>query len=183
MRKKTVYELEWDEDDEQLNDVAFLLFHSVAPSYAFVDDLNKLYGLGLSRIGDMPLYEALWPMFSQHDALHRIDYYIVERPTSCDDATTLWTPGHKMLIVKGEGAQQCVEAIHEEFCSARPADDPTDLLATEHAERLAAMLASFTTTTIVAPEALLSPTLSKKAQREQGALRRMLDDILDYLDM
>ena len=69
MKKKNIYERDWDDSEPLATDVAFLLFHSVAPNYAFVDDLNKLYGLALRRTDDIARGERSWPLFIYHDPL------------------------------------------------------------------------------------------------------------------
>lgn len=183
MKKRTIYELDIEDESPRDYSVAMLMFHNVAPNYAFVDDLNHLYNLQLGRINDMPLDGANWPIFTYHDSLFKLSYYLIERPLGHETPISTWTAGHKLLIVIGDRAGSVVEAIHNEFCSATSTADPTDLLAAEHANLLADMLGSFTTTTIIDTSAPAPAGISKKAQREYDALCNLIDEILDYIDV
>ena len=183
MKKKNILELDWDDGESLYDDVSFLLFHSVAPSYAFVDDLNKLYHLNLCRTHDMTLDGKEWPLFTDCDNMMKLDYYLVEKPIAADDGSSFWTGGHKLLIVKGDRAKALVDRIHDEFSSPADSYDETDLLAREHAELLESLRGGFTTTTRITPSLPPSVTLSRKAQRDYNALCHMLEQILDYIDM
>ena len=183
MKKKTIFELDCDDSECQYDNVAFLLFHSVAPSYAFVDDINKLYGLNLSRIEDMNLYGQQWPLFSDRDKMMKLDYYLVEKPLQANICEALWTSGHKLLIVKGDRSAAIVNTIHNEFCSINDEHDPADILAEEHALLLNNMRSSFTTTTCIDPSQPLPPSLSKKSQRDYNVLCNILEEVLDYIDI
>ena len=183
MKKKHIYELDWDDSEPLATDVAFLLFHSVAPNYAFVDDLNKLYGLALRRTDDIALGERSWPLFIYHDPLLHLDYHLIERPPLSGSTAPMWTEGHKLLIVKGERAVTTVATIHDEFCTATPSADPSDLLAIQHTDLLESLRSSFTTTTLIDPSATLPASTSKKTQRDYTSLCNLLEEILDCLDM
>lgn len=180
MKKKPVLTLDPDLAMPDYEGFAFLLFHTEAPSYVFVDDLNRLYGFALTRTEDMQLHEACWPMFTYYDPKLRLHHYLVERPAGSGSAA--WPGGHKLLIVRGDAATNVVESIHEEFSAAPPPVDPTDLLAQEHNRLLENFHESFTLTTHIDPTADTS-TLSRKAQREQAELFALLNDILDYFDI
>lgn len=183
MKKRTIYELDLENESPRDDGVAMLMFHNVAPNYAFVDDLNHLYHLQLSRINDIPIDGANWPLFTYHDNLLKLSYYLVERPLGHEAPLAMWTAGHKLLIAIGDRAAATVDAIHNEFCSAVEGADPDDLLAAEHTRLLADLLGSFTTTTIVDPSAPAPAALSKKAQRDRDALCDLIDEILDYIDV
>ena len=65
-KKKNIITLEV-EDDEVLDNVAYLLFRSPQPGYLFVDSLNKLYGYALHRIDDMELDGVAWGILDPRD--------------------------------------------------------------------------------------------------------------------
>lgn len=183
MKKKTIYELDWDEGESLFDDVSLLLFHSIAPSYAFVDDLNKLYHLSFCRVNDMELQGMKWPLFICHDNMMKLNYYLVERPLNSELNSTIWTEGHKLLIVKGDRSETVVDEIHHEFCSSAINHDPADLLAMEHLELLNSLRSNFTTTTIINPSIPLGASSSKKMQRDYNNFCDLLSQILDYIDM
>ena len=62
--KKQTFKLDIEFDSDPFEDLAFLFFHSTDPNYAFADDLNHLYGLTLTRVDDMPLLDAAWPVYT-----------------------------------------------------------------------------------------------------------------------
>lgn len=181
MKKKTTLTLDLDDEMPDFEGYAFLLFSSTTPSYVFVDDLNRLYGLHLTRTADMELQQQLWPLFCYCDTLARTHYYLVERPASSTSAA--WQAGHKMLILRGEDADAKADAIHCEFGSAVPPADPADLLAAEHYTLLENFLSAFTLTQRIDPLAVPDTTLSRKAQKEQADLNTLLTDIVDYIDV
>lgn len=181
MKKKTTLTLDLDDSMPDFDDYAFLLFGSTTPSYVFVDDLNRLYGLQLNRAADMELQQSLWPMFTYRDTLTRLNYYLIERPAASTSAA--WPTGHKMLVLRGEVAEETADAIHNEFSTARPPADPTDLLAAEHYAQFESFLAAFTITRRIDPTAEATADISRKAQKEQADLTSLLTDIVDYIDM
>lgn len=181
MKKKTTLTLDLDDEMPDFEGYAFLLFSSTTPSYVFVDDLNRLYGLNLTRAADMEMQQQQWPLFCYYDSLARTHYYLVERPAA--STSTAWPSGHKILIVRGEGADTTANNIHNEFRYARRPDDPTDLLAAEHYALLENFLSAFTITQRIDPMAETSPQMSRKAQKEQTELMALLADIVDYIDM
>lgn len=179
---KNTYCLDDDFTDESWDGIALLIFHSVAPNYAFVDDLNHLYDLDLHRIDDLQLEtDSTWPLFTHYDSLHQLHYYLVERPANGGAAAQLWTAGHKMLIVLGQQAAETVENIHREFCEASAPDDPSDIIASRHSALLDELRSNFTTTTIVDPSS--TPPLKGKALREYNDLLDLTNSILDTLDI
>jgi hypothetical protein len=184
-KKETKNTLSLDPDlfDDQQEDLAMLLFHSVAPSYAFVDDLNHLYNIRLSRIDDLQLNDAHWPLFIHHDSLHQLHYYLVERPVSTNSAAPFWTIGHKMLIILGQMAADTAQAIHREFSNASTPDDPDDIIAANHVALLDEMRSNFTTTTLLSPSTPPPSTLRGKALRDYNELFDLIDAILDTLDI
>ena len=76
-----------------------------------------------------------------------------------------------------------VATIHDEFCTATPSADPSDLLAIQHTDLLESLRSSFTTTTLIDPSATLPASTSKKTQRDYTSLCNLLEEILDCLDM
>ncbi len=181
MKKKTTLTLDLDDTMPDFEDYAFLLFSSTTPSFVFVDDLNRLYGLGLTRVADMQLQQQQWPLFCYHDPVARLHYYLAERPASSTSAA--WQSGYKMLIMHGEDADAKADAIHNEFGSATPPDNPNDLLAAEHYAMLENFLAAFTLTHRIFPTEEPDTTLSRKTQKEQADLTALLTDIVDYIDV
>ena len=181
MKKKTTLTLDLDDAMPDFDGYAFLLFGSSSPSYVFVDDLNRLYGLGLTRVSDIMMNDVQWPLFTYYDALTHLHYYLVERPAG--STSTAWPSGDKMLIVRGEGADSRADGIHNEFRNAPQPDDPTDLLAAEHYDMLESFLAAFTVTRRIDPTAEADPTMSRKTQKEPADLAATLADIVDYIDM
>ena len=184
-KKETKNTLSLDPEfyDDQREDIAMLLFHSVAPSYAFVDDLNHLYNMRLSRIDDLQLNDAAWPLFIHHDPLRQLYFYLIERPASANTNAPFWTIGHKMLIIIGQLAASTAETIHREFCNASTPDDPDDIIAASHAALLDEMRSNFTTTPLLNPSAPPPSTLRGKALRDYNDLFDLTDVILDTLDI
>ena len=56
--KKQVLKLDIDDFGDDSEDLAYLFFHTACPGYVFVDDLNHLYDLALSRENDLDLSTA-----------------------------------------------------------------------------------------------------------------------------
>jgi hypothetical protein len=163
------------------DDYAFLLFGSTTPSYVFVDDLNRLYGLQLNRAADMELQQSLWPMFTYRDTLTRLNYYLIERPTSSAATASHWAPGHKMMILKGERATDIAKFICEDFSTPPPLPDHNNPTVTEHPEILSSYQQSFTPVNLYDTNAP-APS-SKKVLKERTELENLFTAILDILDL
>ena len=144
-KKKNIITLEV-EDDELLDNVAYLLFRSPQPGYLFVDSLNKLYGYALHRIDDMELDGVAWPFYTHSDKIDHLKYYLTEKPRTATSAAL--GDGDKLMIIKGEGARDMAEYICEDFTDPMPVDSG-DLLAEEHARLRDEMLADFTVVSLL----------------------------------
>lgn len=180
---KNTLSLDLDLEDDRWEGIALLMFHSVTPSYAFVDDLNHLYDLGMARIEDLVIEGVQWPLFTHNDPLRQLRYYLVERPTAAATSAPFWTPGHKLMILIGQLAGQTAESIHNEFTLSGRPDDPDDIIAARHAELLDDLRSNFTTTTLLDPTAPPPPSLRGKALRDYNALFDIADTILETLDV
>jgi len=120
------------DDENPFEDWSFLLFHTPLPSYALADNLNRLYDYCLTRIDDLQLDTAAWPLYTFEDTVAHLKYFLIERPV----AATVWEQGDVLLVVGGENAAMETDAIYEDFTAEAAEPDPTDLLATEHAALL-----------------------------------------------
>lgn len=145
-KKKNIITLEVD-DDGMMEDVAHLLFRTPQPGYLFADNMNRLYGYALHRIDDMELDGAAWPLYTYSDKIDHLRYYLIEKPRT---ATTYpaWSAGDKLLIIKGDAAQQMADYIYEDFTDPLPVDSG-DLLAEEHERLRNEMLSDFTVVSMI----------------------------------
>ena len=134
--KKQVFKLEPDDFGDDNENLAYIFFHTTVPGYVFVDDLNHLYQLSLSRLDDLQLEGQGWPLYTYHDSLQMVDYYLIERPTSSAATASHWAPGHKMMILKGERATDIAKFICEDFSTPPPLPDHNNPAVTEHHEIL-----------------------------------------------
>ena len=184
MKKANVFTLECDEDMRPRENTELILFHSVAPSYAFVDDLNKLYSLSLHRLDDMrpDSSDLQWPLFAHYDPHSHLHYYLAERPVGSTGAP-FWTAGHKLLIILGERALLMADTIEADFNSSPDSIAPTDIIALMHCEMLDRLRNDFTTITRLAPSSDPPPSLKGKALREYNELQNLVDCVLDYIDL
>ena len=168
-------------DTSALTDVAALLFHNMAPGYAFVDDINHLYGLALARLDDLALLGATWPHYRFRDRLERLDYHLIERPqTSASVGAPFWSPGEKMLIMVGGGAADKADIIVDDFSSVLTPPESGDLAAEGRHTRLAAMHEQFTAVSALDLQHT-PPTTSRKGLREHAEMVQFLSAIVDQL--
>ena len=193
--KKQVLKLNIDDLGDDSEGLAYLFFHTTTPGYLFVDDLNHLYGLSLSRLDDLQLEGQSWPLYSYHDNLRQLDYYLIERPTGAIATATHWAPGHKMMILKGEGAADTAEHISNDF--ATPPPRPTCLPGTDgdssyelcgvnpaEVERYNILTSYQQAFTPVNLYDLNAPTsTSKKVLKERTEIENLFTAILDLLDL
>lgn len=185
MQKGNKYELEADWSTPETDDLALLMFHSVAPHFSFINDLNHLYDFHLSRIEDMELFPdtPAWPLFSSYDPLKQLRCMVAERPAHDSPTAPFWTPGHKLMLLRGPVAAETATAIHLDFASSGPAPDPSDLIATAHRALLDEVRADFTTTTLIPPDCNPPATLKGKALRDYRELYDLIYTIIDYIDI
>ena len=179
--KKQVFKLDIEDMDEGSELQAYLFFHTALPGYLFVDDLNHLYGLSLQRLDDLSLQGQQWPLYTYHDSLRQLDYYLIERPAGSATTATHWAPGHKMMILKGEKAVDTAEQLCNDFCTPPPQPDTCNPDAIERYEILTSYQQTLTPVTqynINAP----APT-SKKILKERSEMENLFTTILDILDL
>ncbi|MBQ9417388.1 MAG: hypothetical protein IJU19_02275 [Bacteroidales bacterium] len=183
MKKNNIFALEPDDDPIRAL-THLLLFHSIAPTYAFADDLNKLYSLELCREPDMALAESLapWPLFAFHDRHLRLQYYLAERPNDGTDIPQ-WPAGHKLLIIQGDRAANAARSIADDFASSPAPSDSLNLLDSHHRQLLNQLQSNFTTLTPIPVDPTPPPSLKGRTLRWHRELHATIDSILDYLDL
>lgn len=171
MKKKNVIVLEWDDEPEPSSTTAYLQFHTASPGYILVDNLNRLYGLSLARIDDIDHNGTPWPLYTYHDSLRRLRYFLVE-------TTPAENSEEKLLLLLGENAPNIAETIYNDL--THPASvQPGDLLAAEHQTLRQELLSDFTLVTRLD----FSSTPSKPAARRRSAeLQHRCEDILEYIE-
>lgn len=179
--KKQVFKLEPDDFGDDSENLAYLFFHTTVPGYVFVDDLNHLYRLSLSRLDDLQLEGQGWPLYTYRDSLQMVDYYLIERPTSSAATASHWAPGHKMMILKGERATDIAKFICEDFSTPPPLPDHNNPTVTEHHEILSSYQQSFTPVNLYDTNAP-APS-SKKVLKKRTELENLFTAILDILDL
>lgn len=187
--------LDLEPEEISFDNLAVVLFHSQAPNYTFVDDLNHLYSLSLSREDDMPLDTLSYPHYSYRDTLRQLSYHLLERPNSPspDDHHskfkiqisnfTFWQPLHKLLLIQGDNAQAMADRIAGEFTVLPPAPAADDLAATARYRLLEDFHASFTPVSLLDPAAPLPPNATAKSRRERNDIKQLLTSILQYFDL
>lgn len=179
-KKKNIITLDV-EDDCMQEDVAHLLFRSPQPGYLFTDNMNRLYGYGLHRIEDMELDGTMWPFYTYTDTIDHLKYYLIEKPRTATPGSA-WGIGDKLLIIKGEGAQEMAEYICEEFSDPLPAESG-NLLAEEHARLRDEMLADFTVVTRLDLGATPQPTQKRRTVQERMTMEQMCAAIHAYIEI
>lgn len=178
--KKHTLVLEFDDEPSAFEDTAFLLFHTPVPNYAFVDDLNHLYNLSLSRTDDIELMGDPWPMFTFRDPLRQLTYYLIERPATSTLGVKHWGPLGKLLLVKGLNANESASDIHDDFTAANNTD-PQSPKSELHSNILEYYQQSLTAVTLYDPQLQQPP--SKKVAKERAELETLLAAIVDNLDL
>lgn len=169
------YRLDLD-DESPFEDWSFLLFHTSLPSYALADSLNRLYDYRLTRIDDLQLVAASWPLYTFEDPVAHLKYFLLERPA----AATAWEKGDMLLVVGGENAAMETESVYEDFTDPG-VPDPTDLLATEHAALLDELLAGFT---MVSPIDFRQPSQGRRRSAAEQCCHEIVEGIEKrHLDM
>ena len=179
MKKRNIYTLELD-DEEPMSDVAQLLFRTSQPGYLFADILNRLYGYSLRRIDDMPLDGAEWPFYTYADGVNHLRYYLVEKPAG-DKLNDAWGEHNKMLVIKGECAEEEAERLYEDLTDPMPADEG-DLLATEHAALRDDLMADFLLVDRYDPSVELPPKASRRMTQIQSTLKQHSTSIMTHID-
>lgn len=179
--KKQVLKLDIEDMNDDGEELAYLFFHTAVPGYAFVDDLNHLYSLSLTRQDDLMMDNRNWPLYTYRDTLRKMDYYLIERPTGNAAVATHWAPGHKMMILKGEKASDIAEYICNDFVSPLPQPDDYNPAATARYDILSSYQQAFTP---VNKYDMSTPSsTSKKILKERTELETLFTAILDLLDL
>ena len=164
------YTFDLEPEEDPFHGLALILFHTSAPNYTFVDDLNHLYRLRLARREDMELDSDHYPLYSYRDPMRHLTYHLIERPAqlsaSHSPLTTLWSPLQKLLFIQGEYATEA-----------------DDLAAATRHNILAAFHTAFTPVTALDPSAPLPPDASRKAQRQHTEMKQLVTSILQYFDL
>lgn len=181
--KKQTFKLDIEFDSDPFEDLAFLFFHSTDPNYAFADDLNHLYGLALTRVDDMPLLNAAWPVYTYRNTLRQLNYYLIERPVASGNTAPFWGARHKMLLLQGDDATPTADRIYSDFNDLPTPPDPADIHAVERHSILKAFHSSFTPVSLLDPTAPLPPSASRKAKKEHDEMERLFTSILDHFDL
>ena len=179
--KKQIHRLDFDDEGFDDQNIAYLFFHTTVPGYVFVDDMNHLYGLSLSRLDDMQMADMEWPLYIYRDGLRQLDYYLIERPACSATFATHWAPCHKMLLIKGENAVETATRICGDFSTPPPPPDPCNPAEVERHNIITTYQEAFTPVTIYDMDA--PATLSKKVMKERGELENLFTTILDHLDL
>ena len=179
MKKKNIFTLEID-DEEPMSDVAQLLFRTSQPGYLFADTLNHLYGYSLRRIEDMPLDGEEWPFYTYTDNVNHLRYYLVEKPAD-EQLHDAWGEHNKMLVIKGECADDEAERLYEDLTDPLPADEG-DLLATEHEALRNDLLADFMLVDRYNPDSILPPKASRRMTQIQATLKQHTSAIMTHID-
>ena len=182
------FTLDIEPEETPFDNLAVVLFHTQAPSYTFVDDLNHLYSLSLCREDDMPLHSLPYPHYSYRDPLRQLSYHLLERPPLPQASTpyplaSLWQPLHKLLLIQGDSAQTTADTIAREFSSLPPAPQPDDLAASARYRLLLSFHTDFTPVSLLLPDAPLPPNASPKARRQRNDIKQLLSSILQYFDL
>lgn len=179
--KKQVLKLDIDDYGDDSQNLAYIFFHTTVPGYAFVDDLNHLYRLTLRRLDDLSIEGQPWPLYTYHDLLQKLDYYLIERPSGATNNISHWSQGHKMMIIKGELAMEAATRISDEFVTPLPPPDKCNPMEAERFDILASYQQAFTPVTLYD----MNPptTASKKTLKERVELEKIFTTILDLLDL
>ena len=181
MKKPNITILQFEDFEEPEHDYAYLLFLTDIPCFAFIDELNHLYNLSLTRMNDLTLYGALWPFYYYHDTMSHLRYFFIERPNSSNNNASGWSPGHKLLIIKGEDAIREIGSIYDDFTTPPAPPDPLDRLAMQRHQQLLTLYESFIPVSLLN---LDSPTpLARKAAKEFTELQHLIYSLTDQFDI
>lgn len=183
MKKAQKFTLELDDDTPELDDVAFLFFHTSIPNYVFVDDMNRLFWLALARQADLNMNGLPWPLFRHHDPMTKLTYLVVERPAGSGGSAPHWVEGHKLMIIQGEVAGMRAEQLRDDF-STPPHLNPYSTLADEErAQILADYQRELVPVSLFTPGDNIDTPLSRKAAKERAELELLVYDLMDCLDI
>ena len=171
--KKNTFNLDIDLEDESplLEASAYLFFHTTSPSYLLVDDLNHLYRLALARTADIPILDTAWPLYTYHDSISHLSYYLIERPLTST----------KILLIRGEGLDDTVARILRDFNEPPVDTDPLNPDLQRHNEIILSYQQALTSVTQYNSQP--STPLSRKAAKDRQELDNLLTTILDHLDL
>lgn len=113
------------------DETAVVLLRTTWDNYQFVSELNTVYNIELSRVGELPVGEAEYPCFSYYDDYRRQAYVVLERaPQGKSDASFDYY--EKMLLVRGRDAWIFQQRLFCDLTENTPEPDPTDWLAHDY---------------------------------------------------
>ena len=182
MSKQQVFTLDIEEEDYGYPDHACLFFHTLAPGYAFVDDLNRLYSIARARRGDMQLRGVSWPLYVCFQPVSKLHWRVVERPRSEDSTAPHWQQGQKLLILQGNDARLVADRIEEDFGTPLAIPDDGDHTARRRQGILQGYQQTLMPVSRMDPGQQADTPLSRKAAKERAELESLVYEILDYLD-
>ena len=171
--KKHTFILDDDCEDESplLDDISILFFQTDTPNYLFADDLNHLYRLALARTDDIPILDTTWPLYTYHDSISHLCYYLIERPLTST----------KILLIRGEGLDDTVSRILRDFNEPPVDTDPLNPDLQRHNEIILSYQQALTSVTQYNSQPFTP--LSRKAAKDRQELDNLLTSILDHLDL
>jgi len=108
-------------------DTAVLMFRTSYMNYQFVMELNKAYGLELSRFYDIQLDNTEHPCFSYNDEYARLGYVMIDRSAS-GPSDRVFEYYDKMLLVRGRDSWAFQKMIYNDIVEGVPEPDDSDLL-------------------------------------------------------
>ena len=179
--KKQTFKLDIEFDSDPFEDLAFLFFHSTDPNYAFADDLNHLYGLALTRVDDMPLLDAAWPVYTYRNTLRQLNYYLIERPVVSGNTALHWGHLHKLLLLQGQDAEETARAIYRDFTTLPDADPQTQN--SERNDIITNFQQSFASVTLYDTQLPDGAQPQRKTLRERAELENLFTAIIDHFDL
>lgn len=181
--KKNTFNLDIDLEDESplLEASAYLFFHTSSPSYLLVDDLNHLYHLSLSRLDDITLPQGQWPFYSFYDHLRLLHYYLVDLSVTPQNANNQTITQSKLLLLRGEDADNVADTILHDFNLPLPSPDPLNPDQLRRNDILLSYQQQLVSVTRYDPQA--PAALSRKAAKERLDLDNLLTATLDYIDI
>lgn len=183
MKKQQKYTLELDDDLPEMDDVALLFFHTSVPGYAFVDDMNRLFRLSLSRQADLKMHEHQWPLYRYREAMTKLTYLVLERPAGSGGTAPHWAEGNKLMIIQGEMADMQAKQIMDEF-GRQPEASPYDTPANEERRNiLSGYQQVLMPVSRFVPGEMADATMPRKAAKERAELESLVYDLMDCLDL
>ena len=172
------YKLDLDDFGSPFDGWVFLLIHSSLPSFFLANSLDQLYDLPLTRIDDMEIANSgSWTLFHHHDTVRHLKYFLAEAPLQ----NPSWQWEDKLLLIKGDSAENVADTIIADFASLAPAD-PQDLISIQHSQILDQLLQSFTVVSLLDLDMEDEERLPAKMRKQRLALQQSCSSIIDYIE-